>query len=188
MNCQESYDYMMKYFDGDMNDIEQAQFRQHLKACKSCSENFESMSEIFGILKEESGVEPPLNFEAGVMQRLEAVEEARRRRTERILFAIYSLATAILGVLTFVFIIDLKDSALEYLASASAHSGVVNVIYFIVDKFYYLTDLAINAFKQLGIIASSVYYYLIAAFAVAYFITRPELYGGKRRGHESSEQ
>ncbi|MDP4092480.1 MAG: zf-HC2 domain-containing protein [Bacillota bacterium] len=188
MNCIMSEEYIMKYFDGNINDIEQAQLKQHIKTCKSCHESFNSMSEIFGLIREEADIEPPVNFEASVMQKLRTFEENRKIRRERILFAIYALVTVALGILTFVFILGERQAILKALSTAGANPGVMRVIYYIVDKFYAAIDLVKGFFVELSMIVSNIYYYLIAAFTLAYIITRPNLFSKRQnRGEEHAE-
>lgn len=71
MKCSESQNHMMKFFDKEINDIEEAQFRQHLKTCTKCSEEFFSMRDIFADLEQETAIEPPEDFELQVMNRIE---------------------------------------------------------------------------------------------------------------------
>lgn len=71
MKCNEAQDYMMKYFDKNINDIEEAQLRQHMKYCTKCSEEFLSLKEIFTDIEQDSVIEPPEDFELQVMSRIE---------------------------------------------------------------------------------------------------------------------
>ena len=71
MKCNESRDYMMKFFDKNINDIEEAQLKQHIKSCTKCSEEFLSLKEIFSEIEQDSAIEPPEDFELQVMSRIE---------------------------------------------------------------------------------------------------------------------
>lgn len=71
MKCNESRDYMMKFFDKNINDIEEAQFKQHIKSCTKCSEEFSALREIFSEIEQDSAIEPPEDFELQVMSRIE---------------------------------------------------------------------------------------------------------------------
>jgi predicted anti-sigma-YlaC factor YlaD len=71
MKCNEAQDYMMKFFDKNINDIEEAQLRQHMKNCTQCSEEFSSLKEIFSEIEQDSSIEPPKDFELQVMSRIE---------------------------------------------------------------------------------------------------------------------
>lgn len=71
MNCNESQNYMMKYFDRDLNDIEEAQLKQHIKSCRICSEEFSNLKQIFTEIEQDPEIEPPEDFELQVMDRIE---------------------------------------------------------------------------------------------------------------------
>lgn len=71
MKCSESQNYMMKFFDREINDIEEAQFKQHLKTCTKCSQEFLSMRDIFADMEQDTAIEPPEDFELQVMNRIE---------------------------------------------------------------------------------------------------------------------
>ncbi len=70
MKCVDSQNFIMKFFDKELNDIEEAQLKQHLKNCKICSKEFNSLKEIFDIVEQDSGIEPPEDFELQVMNRI----------------------------------------------------------------------------------------------------------------------
>jgi predicted anti-sigma-YlaC factor YlaD len=90
-----SKNYIMKHFDGEGNDIEEVQFRQHLKSCKSCSDEFSSMEAIFAALGTQTDIEPPANFEAMVMDKVGIIEKQRRENNSRWLVLIYNAATVL---------------------------------------------------------------------------------------------
>lgn len=71
MNCSQAQDRMMKFFDRDINDIEEAQLKNHLKTCKACSQEFKSLKEIFADIEQLPEIEPPEHFEQQVMNRIE---------------------------------------------------------------------------------------------------------------------
>ena len=70
MKCVDSQNFIMKFFDKELNDIEEAQLKQHLKNCKHCYEEFNGLKEIFDIVEQDSGIEPPEDFEVQVMSRI----------------------------------------------------------------------------------------------------------------------
>ncbi len=181
MNCQISEEYMMRYFDKDINDIEQAQLKQHIKSCKTCNESFENLSKVLKMVEEEGSVEPPENFEACIMEKLSAVENLHKRRVERILFAIYWLATVALGVLMFVVILNVRGELLKSLEPTANSSGVMTVIYFIVQKFYGALDLVMDGFSKISSVFSNLYIYLAAVLTVAYMITKPGIFKSKNK-------
>ncbi|MGI6778807.1 MAG: anti-sigma factor family protein [Acetivibrionales bacterium] len=80
MNCSLSRNHMMKCFDGEHNDIEDAYFKQHLKACQHCREEFEEMKKVFDILETITQVQPPENFETEVMEKIGVLENKREKK------------------------------------------------------------------------------------------------------------
>jgi predicted anti-sigma-YlaC factor YlaD len=164
MNCEVSNEYLMKYFDGDINDIEEAQFKQHLKTCRSCSEQFNSMGEILGTLESAGTVEPPEDFEARVMEKVDAIENVRREKSSRMLIWLYNAATIISIVLLMVFVADLKQVSLlnafekigQYFGSfSSASAAVLGVV---ADIFGLIAGVFAVIFEVAFSIVKSYYY------------------------------
>lgn len=101
MKCVESQDYMMKYFDRELNDIEEAQLKQHLKYCSDCQKDFLSYKEIFTFVEEEPGIEPPEDFELQVMNRIEKELPLYHKSNDQTAFVFNILLVAV----SFVFVI-----------------------------------------------------------------------------------
>ena len=80
MNCETSKDYIMKYFDGELNNIEEAQFKQHLKICPDCGSEFRCMQTIFTAIKTKAEIEPPADFETRVMDRVASIEKKEKKK------------------------------------------------------------------------------------------------------------
>lgn len=90
MKCVDSKNYIMKFFDRELNDIEEAQLKQHLKTCKDCSEEFNSLKEIFDIVELEPEIEPPEDFEIQVMSRIAKETKMYKNNNENTSF-IYNI-------------------------------------------------------------------------------------------------
>ncbi|MEN6313524.1 MAG: zf-HC2 domain-containing protein [Clostridiaceae bacterium] len=191
MNCNLSKDHMMKYFDGELNDMEEVQFRQHLKTCKSCSVEFSCMENIFASLEEQPDIEPPSNFEAMVMEKVAIIEEKRSEKNTRWLVLIYNAATLLSIVLLLIFVADLKQVSVlsafkqigEYFRSfssaTSAVLGVVHDIFRVIGgALWVVVDVAVSIFKT--------YYYVFLALVVLLFaIQRLLNYIGTQSGGEA---
>ena len=67
MNCETSKELMMKYFDAEMDEAEEIQFRKHLRLAE-CSDEYNCMEAIFATL-DEGGNRASDDFEAGVMDK-----------------------------------------------------------------------------------------------------------------------
>lgn len=188
MNCNLSKDQMMKYFDGELNDLEEAQFRQHLKSCKSCNEEFNCMENIFASLEKQPDIEPPSDFEAMVMEKVNVIEKNKNEKNSRWIVLIYNAATLLSIILLLVFVADLKQvsvfSAFEQIAEyfksfSSATSAVLGVVHDIFDvlggALWVVCDVAVSIFKS--------YYYVFLVLTVLLFaIQRLLNYIGKQSG------
>jgi hypothetical protein len=188
MNCELSKEYIMKYFDGERNEIEEVQFRQHLKSCGSCNDEFNCMEEIFKAIETQTEVEPPANFEAMVMEKVGVIEKQRSESYSKRIVLLYNAATVISIILLLVFVADLKQVSLfnafekisEYFSSfssaTSAVFGVVSDIFRLIGgALYVVFDVAFSIFKS--------YYYVFLALAVMLFaIQRLLNYIGTQNG------
>lgn len=172
MNCENSNVYLMKYFDEELNEIEEAQMRQHLKACVKCNEEFSCMSEIFSAMRASGTAEPPEGFEAGVMEKVKMIEKARREADSNMLILLYNAATVLSIALLMVFVADLKQISIfnafqkigEYFGSfTNAGSAVLGVTgdmaSLIIGIFRVMLDVALS-------IAESYYYIIVTLLAL----------------------
>lgn len=111
MKCNNSQNYMMKFFDRDLDDIEEAQLKQHLKICSNCSEEFVTLKEIFADIEQSSEIEPPEDFECQVMSRIEK-ETTMYKNTSEESISVYDI---LLIAVTFIFVIILGSIPWESL-------------------------------------------------------------------------
>lgn len=103
MKCNESQDLMMKFFDKNINDIEEAQLKQHIKNCNKCSEEFLSLKEIFSEIEQDSVIDPPEDFELQVMSRIEkeTVMYTRPTGENNFVYNILLVAVSLIFVILF---------------------------------------------------------------------------------------
>lgn len=102
MKCNEAQNHMMKFFDKEINDIEEAQLKQHLKSCKTCCAEFSNLERIFAEIEQEDLViEPPEDFEIQVMNRIENETKMYKKNTDDNAY-VYNI---LLGVVSFIFVI-----------------------------------------------------------------------------------
>jgi len=94
MNCKSYGDLMMKYFDGDCNDIEFAQLKLHMKTCKTCAEEFENLGVVMAGLNQYTSPEPPQDFEVQVMNRINTLEYASKRKFKNMLTLLLCIIAA----------------------------------------------------------------------------------------------
>ncbi|MCX8131344.1 MAG: zf-HC2 domain-containing protein [Clostridia bacterium] len=174
MSCGLYDDSMMKYFDKELNDIETAQFKQHLKGCVSCSEEFEQLSGILGSIEKDIFIEPPLEFEAQVMGKIADLELAERKKPSVIKILILGMGTiltflmasaliySILGISIFKLMsYALSDSPTFANIFESANTAFEGGITSIVE--YAKTVL------EVGIVLAKAHYYIVILVAVLLF-------------------
>jgi|GEM_PF-627239 len=191
MNCEAAKEYIMKYFDGDQNGPEELQFRQHLKTCASCSEEFNCMEAIFRTLETKEEIEPPENFEALVMDKVNVIEKERKEKSENRIVWLYNGATLLSIVLLLVFVADLKQVSVfsafqkigEYFNSfSSAAAAVAGVVQ---DLFELLGNALLAVIDVAFSIVRSFYPVFMALAVMIFAIQRLLHYVGTHAGRET---
>lgn len=174
MNCRQAQDFTMKYFDGDLNDIENAQLKQHLKVCKNCCSDFKNMSEVMEFLKIRE-IEPPQDFEASVMEKVYSLEVVRKKRTDAVLTVLYSVTGMLLLLLGLIISVNLNgltifEAAEQFGNSLSSWSGFVFVLYNIFKVFYNMVSDVMGIFLQVVIALTKTYYYVFLSLLLMLFV------------------
>lgn len=174
MNCDKSKDYMMKYFDGELSDIEEAQFRQHLNVCPDCDGEFRCMESIFTTLETKVEIEPPKDFEARVMDKVAAIERERKERSSRNIVWLYNASTLLSIVLLLVFVADLKQvsilSAFDRIAGYfGSFSGAAAAVAGVVKDLLSLLGGALLVVAEVAFSVVKSYYYVFLALLVFVF-------------------
>lgn len=182
MNCIEANEYIMKYFDENHNDIENAQLKQHLKTCSGCNDYFESLKEIFSVIDTDNAIEPPCDFEANVMERINTLEVTRRKRADGILIFIYSFVTVLLTALAVAFMARFNGINIFEIFSRtddafSSFPDTVFTLFSILNAAYHITIRIIEALMQVIGVLASTYYFMIASLLIL-FITLPQVFTG----------
>jgi len=165
MNCKSSNEYMMKYLDGNLNDIEHAQMKQHLKGCKACSDEFKDLDEIFSFLETTSIVEPPEDFEVNVMKKVNRLEAERKRKTSMGLVFLYHFTAVISFVLLIVFAIGLKEvSIIKVVEQVSGYftsfSSMLSALYNAAEQIYNVASDIVSVLIQVTVAIFKTYYYV----------------------------
>lgn len=159
MKCVDSKNYIMKFFDRELNDIEEAHLKQHLKTCKDCSEEFNSLKEIFDIVEQESEIEPPEDFEIQVMSRI-AKETKMYKNNNENTSSVYSI---LLVSVSLIFVIIFSGVLWDTFKSPI---NLIQISQMIIDNLKDFITLAICMFRGIAIalfsVAASTYrtYYL----------------------------
>ncbi|HYE84274.1 MAG TPA: zf-HC2 domain-containing protein [Clostridia bacterium] len=67
MQCKEINDLVMKYFDGNISELEREMIIKHNESCDRCAEEFAVLREALDTLEEFPEIEAPVGFEARVI-------------------------------------------------------------------------------------------------------------------------
>jgi len=175
MNCRQAYDFTMKYFDGELNDIESAQLKQHFKICKSCSEGFNELNGVLAYLESNSEIEPPEDFEVSVMDKVYSLEIMRNKRADMLLAILYGITGFLLVVMTTVVAFNLRGitlfSAFEIISeSFSSFSSLMFTIYNILRLFYDMITGVAGTLLQVMVLLTRTYYYVFISLLLMLFI------------------
>lgn len=171
MNCNAHRESMMRFFDGDLDDISRAQLKQHLKTCKECCQEFENLSSILACLEKDNGIEPPLNFEEEVMTKIQALEAIKKRNIRILMYAIPILIAISISMLTtaklmggFAFDI-LVDSIGDYIGVA----GIATKVYNTIEVLFKLSSGVASGIYEVSIAIVRTYYYIFVMLATMLF-------------------
>ncbi|MCX7708219.1 MAG: zf-HC2 domain-containing protein [Clostridia bacterium] len=188
MNCRQAQDFSMKYFDGDLNDIESAQLKQHFKVCQNCSEDFNNMSSVMEFLQYNE-IEPPRDFEENVMEKIYSLEVIRKKRTDTVLTVLYGI-TGLLFILLAVIIainfngLTIFEAAEKLGDSMNAWSGVMFTLYNLFKVFYNMLTGITGVFLQVAIVLTKTYYYIFIALLFMLFVIQKMFATIMRQGDE----
>lgn len=172
MTCNNAQTLMMKYFDKNINDIEEAQLKQHIKTCNNCTQEFTSLKDIFDLVEADNceKILPPADFEVQVMSRIKKEVPLYSKYNGDNSYVYNILAIA----LSFVFFILLGGLLLE--VTKSPLNFIVMIQDFFSTAIQYIS-LIFNAFKGIVIATVAVavsayqnYYYVYIVLAILLFV------------------
>jgi len=189
LNC-DGNKYIMKYFDGELSEADEEQFRRHLQNCGKCTEEFRCMETIFTALGENEEIEPPANFEAVVMDKVTAFEEKRREKRSKLIVLLYNGATLLSIILLLVFVADLKQVNVLYAFEQvgryfNSFSNATTAVFGVVrDLFGLIGDAILVVINVIFSVVKSYYYVFLALILVLLVIQRLLRYVGMNVGRE----
>lgn len=70
MHCKEISNLVMKYFDGNISELEREMIIRHNESCSSCAEEFTLLREAMDALEDFSEIDVPLGFESRIMENI----------------------------------------------------------------------------------------------------------------------
>jgi hypothetical protein len=76
MRCQEANEWISRYLDHDLSELEQKQLFQHLDSCSNCAETFARMSRISAQLDNLPDVQPKFSLVDSILPRLEEIDRS----------------------------------------------------------------------------------------------------------------
>jgi hypothetical protein len=72
MQCRQISNLAMKYFDGNINEIELEQLLKHNQKCSDCAEEFEALKDAIYEIETLPEIDPPLELTANIMTSIAA--------------------------------------------------------------------------------------------------------------------
>jgi predicted anti-sigma-YlaC factor YlaD len=162
---------MMKYFDGEPNEAEELQFRQHLHSCCSCKDEFHQLEAIFTALGTKTELEPPDNFEAMVMDKVAIIEKEREERKARRIVWLYNSTILLSIALMLFFVVDMKHvnivSAFEKIGEYfTSFSSVTAAVIGVVRDLFVLLGNALLVLVDVAVSIVKSYYYVFLALTL----------------------
>ncbi len=141
MNCKLAEEYIMKFFDSELNDVENSYLKQHLEICERCRREFDTMKEIFDSLSQTMVVEPPEDFEKKVMARINSMEMTDRRIAENSFAFLYAgialmVLTASVTVYEFLRYVDISQLVMRF----ETVSGFMSMLFGAIRNFIVLVS------------------------------------------------
>jgi len=163
MSCQKYNEYMMSYFDANINDIEMASLKQHLKLCKNCSNEFEGLKSVLNAIDINNGIEPPENFEAEVISKIKSYEVIHKKLNER-LIAFFCTSVTIAMVVSVIILSEIINAPAvrELLGRFGVFSGMLLTIYNIVDTIFVFAAGILNGLVTAVFLIGKTYYNVFA--------------------------
>jgi len=180
MKCREAIEAMMKYFDGEINDIDSYRLKQHIKNCSVCSEQYSLLSDAIDYIESQPLLDPEEGFEECVMEEIGQIFIKKKGFSKLSLHLFYAAASAFLLIMMVWMVIFLHSiSSLDIIdivfnsgstidvlneiliAAESSYKTMVIVgnsvfdIYYVLLKNYYDVLLYITAISVIGYIMST---------------------------------
>lgn len=187
MKCNEAQSYMMKFFDKNINDIEEAQLKQHFKSCKKCADEFLCLKEIFSEIEKDSEIEPPEDFELQVMNRLKKEVVLYTKPASENTFVYNIILTAV----TFIFVILFGGIIYE---AVKQPVELFQKVQFVTDLSKEFLTAAVSMLKGIGIAIMGVtasiyktYYYLYIMLGILLLVIQGVFFRMVREGNGASQ-
>jgi len=70
MQCKQISNHMMKYFDGNISELETEQLMRHLQKCTVCADEFEVLREALFEIEDLPDIDPPAELTVNIMKEI----------------------------------------------------------------------------------------------------------------------
>jgi len=103
MKCKKNLKNLSAYADGELEQVDAEEIKEHLKECSTCRRNLEEYEKLSEILNARKKSEPPVNFESRVLAKIKSAETSPRNSWKspfpvfRVAFAAALLLIAVFG-------------------------------------------------------------------------------------------
>lgn len=84
MKCEEVVEWMHRYLDHDLGEVETTQMLQHVAKCPECAEKFSMLRALSRELEELPQVTPKFSLVDAIMPQLDAIDEARKEQSSTV--------------------------------------------------------------------------------------------------------
>lgn len=135
MQCKEINNLMMKYFDGNISEIELEQLLRHNQKCLDCTEEFEILKDAIYSIATLPEIDPPLELTANIMT---AVGEQRH-------FNVNSIQL-ICGIIGFVGLVFFTYNIIAYVIFPMMGAAPLVSFHSVLDFIYMLAEKAKDGF------------------------------------------
>ncbi len=162
--CNKYQDLIMKSFDHAINERDQELLNQHMNSCPHCRALMGDLKGIMNTLETIPQLEPPLDMENLVMNRIHSLPVYQERSAKDLLKALYGSMSVIAVVLGCVVTLGVQDGILSLLSQGaeSMNSFLENAW-----NFQIVYNLLSDVFSQMlaSIVSTIQYVYVIAGLA-----------------------
>jgi len=172
VNCNQAYDLMMKFLDGELTNSEHTKLIYHINKCSNCCEEFQEYSSIVKALEEDNEIEPPDDFEMTVMNKIEQAEANSKLIRKKLIRKKRLLTLCFLSTI-FVFIgltvcsVFLKDYILEIMKYAGIPAGISYKVYGILYNFAYKVKILFRLIYCFNSLFGDIYFIFVGLLVIA---------------------
>lgn len=168
MSCKPFDAYIMKYMDGEINDLERTQLMRHISECSMCNLEFQQLTSIMGVLNEQSNIEPPDDFEAAVMHKVNLLDIYNKKQKEKKLMLLYFISSMTLTFLVLALGVIFKRHVLDFMLSIGVPADAAYGVYGVLARVDSFIKIAAVVITYINKTFADFYYLLVGLFAIVF--------------------